>query len=364
MTVLKVALGDRSYDIVIEEGVLGRAGEHLAALARDGRLIIVSDETVWAAQGERLRRGLESVSVEPIVLPPGEASKSWSTLATLVDRLLALGIERSDHIVAFGGGVIGDLAGFAAAIVNRGCRFVQIPTTLLAQVDSSVGGKTGINVAAGKNLVGAFHQPSLVLIDPECLDTLDPRQLRSGYAEIAKYALIEDAPFFAWLEENGAAVLAGDPDARRTAISTSVAGKARIVAEDERETKGKRALLNLGHTFGHALEAETGFSDRLFHGEAVAAGIVLAFDFSVERGLCPAPDAARARAHLAAAGLPVSRADIGIAADGARLVAHMKLDKKKAGGRLPFILARGIGLAFVDANVALGEVEAFLDRWT
>jgi 3-dehydroquinate synthase len=364
MTILQVALGERSYDIVIEEGVLDRAEEHLAPLARDGRLIIVSDENVWAAQGERLTRGLGSLAAEPVVFAPGEGSKSWTTLAALVDRLLALGIERSDHVVAFGGGVIGDLAGFAASIVNRGCRFVQIPTTLLAQVDSSVGGKTGINVAAGKNLVGAFHQPSLVLIDPICLDTLDQRQLRAGYAEIAKYALIEDAPFFAWLEENGGAVLAGDADARRTAISTGVAGKARIVAEDEREMTGKRALLNLGHTFGHALEAETGFSDRLFHGEAVAAGMVLAFDFSVERGLCPAADALRARAHLAAAGLPVSRADIGIGADGARLVAHMMLDKKKAGGRLPFILARGIGLAFVDTNVALGEVEAFLDRWT
>jgi 3-dehydroquinate synthase len=214
---------------------------------------------------------------------------------------------------------------------------------------------------AGKNLVGAFHQPSLVLIDPTCLDTLDPRQVRSGYAEIAKYALIEDALFFDWLDEHAPALLAGDSEARTHAIATSVAGKARIVAEDERETSGKRALLNLGHTFGHALEAETGYSDRLFHGEAVAAGMVLAFGFSAERGLCPPEDAARVRAHLVGAGLPTDLREIGIAATGARLVEHMSLDKKKEGGRLPFILSRGIGACFLDKTVELAEVEAFLD---
>ena len=359
---LTVALGARSYDILIADGLIDSAGEWLAPLARAERLIVVSDETVWAAQGERLQRGLAPLQAVPVLAAPGEGSKSWETLARVIDRLLDLGIERRDHIVAFGGGVIGDLAGFAASIVNRGCGFVQIPTTLLAQVDSSVGGKTGINVAAGKNLVGAFHQPSLVLIDPTCLETLDPRQVRAGYAEIAKYALIEDADFFAWLEQNGPALLAGDSDARRRAIALSVAGKARIVAEDERETSGRRALLNLGHTFGHALEAETGYSDALYHGEAVAAGIVLAFDFSVAQGLCPAADADRVRAHLAAAGLPVSLSEIGIRASGARLVEHMKLDKKKDGGRLSFILARGIGAAFVDKSVELSEVEAFLDR--
>jgi 3-dehydroquinate synthase len=362
MTILNVALDERSYDIVIEEGVLDRAADHLASHARDRRLIVVSDELVWAAQGERLQRGLGDIAAEPIVLPPGEGSKSWETLAHLIDRLLALGVERRDHVVAFGGGVIGDLVGFAAAIVNRGCGFIQIPTSLLAQVDSSVGGKTAINVPAGKNLVGAFHQPSLVLIDPLVLGTLDPHQLRAGYAEIVKYALIEDANFFVWLEENGPSLLAGEGTALHRAITASVAGKARIVAEDERETSGRRALLNLGHTFGHALEAETGFSDRLLHGEAVAAGMGLAFDFSVERGLCPAGDAERVRAHLAAVGLPTGLAGTGITASGPQLVQHMMHDKKKEGGRLPFILTRGIGQAFLDRTVELAEVEDFLDR--
>jgi 3-dehydroquinate synthase len=362
METLTVALGARSYEIRIGHGLIDEAEGHLGPLARDGRLIVVSDETVWEAQGERLRAGLGPIEAVPLLVAPGEGSKSWATLSGLIDRLLALGIERRDHIVAFGGGVVGDLAGFASAIVNRGCRFVQIPTSLLAQVDSSVGGKTGINVAAGKNLVGAFHQPSLVLIDTACLETLDPRQVRAGYAEIVKYALIEDPDFFAWLEANGPRLLAGDKDARLHAIAVSVAGKARIVEADERETSGRRALLNLGHTFGHALEAETGYSDRLYHGEAVAAGMALAFSFSAERGLCAAGDADRARAHLTSTGLPVSLAEIGIEASGARLVDHMRLDKKKEGGRLPFILARGIGGAFVDRSVELEEVEAFLDR--
>jgi 3-dehydroquinate synthase len=258
--------------------------------------------------------------------------------------------------------VIGDLVGFAAAILKRGCRFVQIPTTLLAQVDSSVGGKTAINTRAGKNLVGAFHQPSLVLIDPLTLDTLPRREVAAGYAEVVKYGLIDDAGFFAWCEANGAALLAGDPAARETAIVHSVAAKARIVAADERETADLRALLNLGHTFGHALEAETGFSDRLLHGEAVAAGMALAFAFSAERGLCPPEDAARVAAHLRSVGLPASLADCGITASGAALVAHMAHDKKREGGTLPFLLARGIGATYVDRSVALGEVAAFLDQ--
>jgi 3-dehydroquinate synthase len=361
MTLIEVALGKRGYAIHIQEGLLERAGEHLAPLARDNRLVVVSDETVWAAQGERLSRGLDGVEPVPILLPPGEGSKSWPTLAGLADRLLELGIQRRDHIVAFGGGVIGDLVGFAAAIVNRGCPFVQVPTTLLAQVDSSVGGKTGINVSAGKNLVGAFHQPAMVLIDPDCLDTLHPRQVRAGYAEIVKYALIEDPGLFGWLEANGSRILAGEPAARHKAIAASIAGKARIVAEDEFETSGRRALLNLGHTFGHAIEAETGFSDRLLHGEAVAAGMVLAYDFSVECGLCSLEDAGRVRGHLAEAGLPTSLKEAGVSG-GDRLVAHMMHDKKKEGSRLPFILARGIGAAFMDRNVDLTDVAAFLDR--
>ena len=362
MNRVPVELGERSYEALIEAGAIDRAHEALAPFARKERLVVVSDENVWAAQGERLVRGLAPVEAVPVLLPPGEGSKSWATLESLTDRLTALGVERGEPIVAFGGGVIGDLAGFAAAILNRGVPFVQIPTSLLAQVDSSVGGKTGINSAAGKNLVGAFHQPALVLIDPDCLHTLDPRQLRAGYAEIVKYALITDAAFFFWLEANGASVLAGDPDARCHAIATSVAGKAAIVAADEHETKGRRALLNLGHTFGHALEAETGFSDQLLHGEAVALGTALAFDFSAARGLCEAADADRVRAHLAGVGLPTRLSDAGIAASGAALVAHMRHDKKMRDGRLPFILVGGIGAAFVDDSVALEEVAAFLDR--
>ena len=362
METVKVALGARSYDILIGDGLLDRAGDYLAPLARDGRLLVASDEQVWAAQGERLRRSLGSVEAVPILVPPGEESKSWRGLESVVDRLLAAGVERKDHIVAFGGGVIGDLAGFAAAIVNRGCNFVQISTTLLAQVDSSVGGKTGINVAAGKNLVGAFHQPSLVLIDPTCLDTLDPRQVRAGYAEIAKYALIEDADLFDWLEAEGAKLLDGDPAARRRAIAAAVAGKARIVEEDERETSGRRALLNLGHTFGHAFEAETGYSDRLLHGEAVALGCVLAFDFSVERGLCSPDEARRVREHFSRLGLPTTLADVGVAGSAERLADHMRRDKKREGGRIAFILAHGIGQAFVDRSVDLADVAAFLER--
>jgi 3-dehydroquinate synthase len=365
METVNVVLGSRSYDILIEDGLIGRAAEYLAPLARDGRLLVVSDEIVWSLLGERLRAGLDDISIEPVLVPAGEGTKSWNGLSSVVDRLLEHGIERRDHIVAFGGGVIGDLAGFAASIVNRGCNFVQVPTTLLAQVDSSVGGKTAINVTAGKNLVGAFHQPSLVLIDPSLLDTLNARQVRAGYAEVVKYGLIEDAAFFAWLEANGAAVVGGDGAARQQAISTAVAGKARIVEEDERETSGRRALLNLGHTFGHALEAETGYSDRLLHGEAVALGCVLAFDFSAEKSLCSRADAERVREHFRGVGLPTTLAEIGLGVvegRGARLAAHMQHDKKREGGRTTFILARGIGQAFTDKSVELDEVATFLER--
>ena len=359
---ITVGLGSRSYDVLIEDGLFGRAAEHLGSFARGGRLLVVSDETVWEAQGERLNAGLSDIEVVPLLVAPGEDSKSWAGLQSVCDRLLAEAIERKDVIVAFGGGVVGDLAGFAAAIVNRGCGFVQIPTTLLAQVDSSVGGKTGINVEAGKNLVGAFHQPKMVLIDPTVLNTLDPRQVRAGYAEIAKYGLIEDAGLFAWLEVEGVKVIAGDPDARHRAIAAAVRGKAKVVEADEREMSGRRALLNLGHTFGHALEAATGFSDRLYHGEAVALGCVLAFDFSAQRGLCPADDAARVRGHFAGVGLPTTLKEIGLNGRGAELAGYMTHDKKREGGRTAFILARGIGQAFVDKSVELADVAAFLDR--
>ena len=358
MTIIPVSLGDRSYDVAIEAGSLRRAGEILAPYARNGRFVVVTDQNVVSA-GHAI--GGRSHDVHTIALHPGEATKSWAVLEDLTDRLIELGIERSDNVVALGGGVIGDLVGFACAILKRGCGFVQVPTTLLAQVDSSVGGKTAINSRAGKNLVGAFHQPAFVLIDPDTLDTLPTRQLAAGYAEVAKYGLIDDPAFFDWCEANGSKLIAGDADARTHAIATSVAAKARIVAEDERETTGRRALLNLGHTFGHALEAETGFSDRLLHGEGVACGMALAFRFSAAQGLCSAADAERVTRHLAAVGLPTTLAAAGVTAGGATLVAHMLHDKKMAGGRLPFLLARAIGETFVASDVDLGAVAAFLD---
>jgi 3-dehydroquinate synthase len=354
MRTVEVALGERSYEIVIAEGLLDRAADLLAPYARRGRIVTVSDENVWAAQGDRLRAS--GLDIVPVLVPPGEGSKSWAQLESLLDRLLALEVERRDHIIAFGGGMIGDLTGFAASILKRGCNFVQIPTTLLAQVDSSVGGKTAINVGAGKNLVGTFHQPAAVLIDPSTLDTLPPREVAAGYAEIVKYGLINDPAFFAWCETNGAALLAGNGEARLHAIETSVRAKATIVGEDERETSGRRALLNLGHTFGHAFEAEAGYSDALLHGEAVALGMALAFRFSARRRLCPEADADRVAAHLAAVGLPTRPA---IGSPG-RLVAHMAHDKKASAGRVPFILARGIGEAYVDQSVEIAQVESFL----
>ena len=363
MTVVKVALGARSYDIVIEDGLLGRAGEHLMPYARGGRIVVVTDSHVEKAQLPRLRASLAAAGIETVVitLPAGEGTKSWTHLAALMDRLLSLEIERNDHIVALGGGVIGDLVGFAASILKRGCAFVQVPTTLLAQVDSSVGGKTAINTAAGKNLVGAFHQPALVLIDPTSLDTLPAREVGAGYAEVVKYGLIDDAAFFDWCEQEGTKLLSGDPQARAYAIEKSVRAKAAIVADDETERSGRRALLNLGHTFGHALEAETGYGDRLLHGEAVAAGMALAFRFSAVQGLCPAGDAARVTAHLRAAGLPAGVGDTGVRASGEALVAHMMHDKKMEGGKLPFLLARGIGQTYLDRAVDLKAVAAFLD---
>ena len=361
MTTIRVGLAERAYDVVIEPGLLARAGDHLALLARGRRMVVVADANV-PAHLATLRASLDRAGVasEAVTVPAGEAAKSWASLEALCDRLLDLGIERGDHLLALGGGVVGDLVGFAAAILKRGVPFVQVPTTLLAQVDSSVGGKTGINARAGKNLVGAFHQPSLVLIDPQVLDTLPPREFRAGYAEVVKYGLIDDPAFFGWCEANGSALLAGDAPARAGAIAHSVASKARIVAADEHETTGVRALLNLGHTFGHALEAEAGYDGTLLHGEAVAAGCALAFRYSVRRGLCPPADADRVSAHLRAAGLPDGLE--GVTASGARLVEHMRHDKKASGGILPFLLARGIGRTFLDRSVDLADVAAFLDE--
>jgi 3-dehydroquinate synthase len=283
-----VGLGDRSYRVSIGPGLLADAGPRLAALTRKRRVAVVTDATVASLHLQRLRDGLAGFEVAPIILPPGEATKNFGQLEALVDSLLALEVTRSDVVIALGGGVIGDLTGFAAAIVKRGMNFVQVPTTLLAMVDSSVGGKTGINTRAGKNLVGAFHQPVAVWADLELLQTLPLRERRAGYAEIVKYGLIADAAFYAWCEANAAALLAGDSVALAHAVAQSCRAKAAIVAADERETDDIRALLNLGHTFGHALEAETGFGDTLLHGEAVGIGMAQAFRFSAARGLCSA----------------------------------------------------------------------------
>ena len=362
-TIIPVSLGARSYEILIGDGLLDEAGDRLAPLLARRFVVVVVDENVAAALGARLQAafGRAGISAAFITIAPGEASKSFAGLERLCEALLAAGVERGDLIVAFGGGVVGDLTGFAAAILKRGCRFAQIPTTLLAQVDSSVGGKTAINASAGKNLVGAFHQPSLVIADVSTLATLPGRQMRSGYAEIVKYAALGDGAFFDWLEAHGDALLAGDRAAQADAVAQSCRMKARIVAADERET-GERALLNLGHTFGHALEAGFGFSDRLTHGEAVAAGIGLAFDFSVAKGLCPAADAARIKAHLRSKGLPAGLRDI----DGATALAApallnlMMQDKKNQNGLLTLILARRIGEAFVEKNADAAAVQDFL----
>lgn len=360
---IDVELGDRAYPVLIESGLLARAAVHLAPLSRGRDMVIVSDTNLGRHQTtlvESLRAA--GIASNIIALPPGEATKSWAMLEQLTDQLLALGVERGDHVIAIGGGVIGDLVGFACAILKRGCHFVQVPTTLLAQVDSSVGGKTAINSREGKNLIGAFHQPAMVLIDPDTLDTLPVRQLRAGYAEVVKYGLIDDADFFAWCEAHGSGLIAGDAAARLKAVSHSVASKARIVAADERETSGKRALLNLGHTFGHALEAASGFSDVLLHGEAVAAGMALAFAYSADRGLCSTADAARVATHLHDVDLPNGLAASGVTASGASLVDLMRHDKKMAAGTLPFLLARGIGQTYVDSSVDLADIAAFLDQ--
>ncbi len=363
MKTVTVDLADRPYDIHVAAGLLDDVAGLVAPYARGGRLLVVTDENVvvhvWPKVQAELTRA--NIGAEVFILPAGEDGKSWGQLERLTDWLLATHVERGDNIVALGGGVVGDITGFAAHIVKRGCSFIQIPTSLLAQVDSSVGGKTAINSAAGKNLVGAFHQPSLVLIDADVLATLPPRQLAAGFAEVVKYGLIDDATFFDWCDANLEAFFAGDPAAREYAIVHSVQSKARIVAADEKELTGTRALLNLGHTFGHALEADTGFSDRLFHGEAVAAGMALAFRYSVRLGLCPAGDALRVASVFKGAGLPTTLAAANVTADGAKLVDYMRHDKKMSGGTLPFLLARGIGQTFLAKDVALDDVAVFLD---
>ena len=363
MSVTRVELAGRSYEVRVAGGLLADVANQCGPLLRKTRVPVVTDANVARYWRDTVDESLRAAGHEPefLVLDPGEGAKSWAVLELLLDWLLKHEVERGDHVLALGGGVIGDLTGFAAAILKRGCGFVQLPTSLLAQVDSSVGGKTAINARTGKNLVGAFHQPALVLADLDSLATLPSREMGAGYAEVIKYGILGDAGFFDWCEANGAKVMAGDRASLEYAVTRSVEAKARIVAEDERETSGARALLNLGHTFGHALEAETDFSDRLLHGEAVALGMVLAARYSARRGYISDDDAARVSAAIAAAGLPGEIAALGLKCTGHGLAAHMLHDKKMDAGTLPFVLLRGIGNAFLDREVSLADVGEFLD---
>jgi 3-dehydroquinate synthase len=368
ITTVPVALGARAYDIAIGRGLVAELGKRIAALKPGASAAIVTDETVAERHLKTAENALAAAGIRAasIVVPPGEKTKSWQMLEHVCDRLLDARIERNDVVIALGGGVVGDLAGFAAAILRRGLDVVQVPTTLLAQVDSSVGGKTGINSRHGKNLVGAFHQPVLVIADTALLDTLPEREFRAGYAEVAKYGLLADAGFFAWLEANWREVFAGGSSsgsfAREHAIAIACRGKAGIVARDERET-GDRALLNLGHTFGHAFEAAAGFSDKLLHGEAVALGIVCAFEFSTRLGLLPTNDAGRVAHHLAAVGLPTRLSDVPeLRTDADALMNLIGQDKKVSRGKLNFILVRGIGEAFVARDIDPAQVRGFLQE--
>ncbi|SDC17165.1 3-dehydroquinate synthase [Ruegeria marina] len=363
MNTVHVELGARSYDVEIGPGLIAEAGARIAPLLARPRVAVLTDETVSGLHLDALRAGLGAAGIDmtALALPAGESTKGWPQFERAVDWLLAQKVERRDVVVAFGGGVIGDLAGFAASVLRRGVRFVQIPTTLLAQVDSSVGGKTGINSIHGKNLIGAFHQPSLVLADTAVLGTLTARDFLAGYGEVVKYGLLGDAAFFDWLEKMGPALASGEMAARVEAVTRSVQMKADIVARDETE-QGDRALLNLGHTFCHALEAATGYSDRLLHGEGVAIGCALAFELSARLGLCSQEDPSRVRAHLKAMGMKTDLADIpGDLPDASALVDLMAQDKKVVDGQLRFILARGIGQAFVTSDVPREAVAKLLE---
>jgi len=359
---LRVELGERAYEILVGGGLIAHAGREMLPLLRRRQAIIVSDEAVAGHYLAALRDSLTEAGIahHAVLLPPGEETKDLTHFGKLVDEILAIGIERGTMLIALGGGVVGDVTGFAAATLLRGIDFVQIPTTLLAQVDSSVGGKTGINTRLGKNLIGAFYQPRLVLADTGTLSSLPRRELLAGYAEIVKYGLIRDVEFFAWLEAEGRSVCDLMPGALRRAVMTSCAMKADIVAGDERE-EGDRALLNFGHTFGHALETETGFSSQLLHGEAVALGMVLAFDFAARLGLVAGDEARRARHHLEERGLPTQMAAIGLAGTPAdRLIVHMSKDKKVRDGRIALILPRRIGEVFVMKDAPLDQLHDFL----
>lgn len=364
MAVIEVSLEGRSYEVHVGEALLPQIGSLAGQFLVRDQVPIVADRNAFDHHGDTVSQSLREAGSEPLwyLVPPGESEKSWSRLEHLTDWLLDHNVTRGDHVFALGGGVVGDLTGFACAILKRGCGFVQLPTTLLAQVDSSVGGKTAINTSAGKNLVGAFHQPSLVLADIDTLTTLPDREMRAGFAEVIKYGILGDDGFFDWCEKSGINVLDRDPKALEYAVAQSVAAKARIVAEDETETSGVRALLNLGHTFGHALEAETGFSDRLLHGEAVALGMVLAARYSARMNLISLSEAERVTVAIGSSGLPTEIAALALDASGSKLTEHMQHDKKMDGATLPFLLLRGIGAAFLARNVDLDDVALFLDE--
>ncbi|MCW9045257.1 MAG: 3-dehydroquinate synthase [Alphaproteobacteria bacterium] len=350
---LEVQLGDRSYEIHVGANLIDRAGEFCAPLIKSNKAIIVTDSNVASLYLDRVKASLKEkgVATEQVILPAGESTKAFGQFQELCETILSFGIERKTMLIALGGGVIGDITGFAASVILRGLDFIQIPTTLLAQVDSSVGGKTGINTGYGKNLVGSFHQPRLVLADIDTLDTLPRRQLLAGYAEVVKYGLIDDFAFFEWLEINGKKIIEGDKEARKYSVLHSCEAKAKIVAEDEKES-GKRALLNLGHTFGHAYEAETGYGDTLLHGEAVAIGIHQAYTLSTLLGLCPSQEAERVSRHLENMGL-----ETGISRlkkpdwTSEKLAAHMDKDKKVSDGKITFVMAKGIGQSFLTNEI-------------
>jgi 3-dehydroquinate synthase len=356
MTVIRVDLLPRSYEVVV--GPIAGGIDRIRDMGGRSKPILVSEPKVFGLYGSSVAEALQA---DPILVPEGEPAKDWQALHALLEAMARIGPARNTPIVALGGGSVGDVAGLAAALFKRGCPIVHIPTTLLAQADSAVGGKTAIDAFGEKNLVGTFYQPSLVLADPSLLDTLDDRQLRAGYAEVVKYGLIDDPVFFAWCEANGRGILAGHPDLRRQAIVTSIQSKARIVAGDVEDRLGKRALLNLGHSFGHAIEAETGLG-KVLHGEAVALGLCLAFRFSADLGICPKSDADRVTGHIAACGLPIRLAEVSLAGSAGRLVKRMAGDKKNSGDWLAMILARGIGKTFLEPNVDPRRLSDFLDR--
>ena len=364
ISAIRVELSGRSYDVMVGQGLIAQVASLAEEALRKPTVPVVADARAWEHHGEALSAGLRAADKEIALytVEPGEGSKSWSSLESLTDWMLDQGVERGDQVIAFGGGVVGDLTGFACSILKRGCGFIQIPTTLLAQVDSSVGGKTAINTSRGKNLIGAFHQPSLVLADTDTLASLPVREMQAGFAEVLKYGILGDAEFFLWCTNRSHDILAHQPLVLKQAIAQSVQAKARIVAEDERELSGRRALLNLGHTFGHALEAQTGFGDQLLHGEAVALGMVLAARYSARRGELEKQDAQSVAEAIGRTGLRSQIGELGLSCTGAQLVEHMRHDKKMDAGTLPFLLLRSIGDAYVARDVDLADVAAFLDE--